>query len=227
MNEKVSGPAFSVIIAVYNGDATLSRAIDSAMMQSYLPHEVIVVDDGSTDGTAKIAKGYGDRVRYLRQHNAGVAAARNAGVQAATGDWLAFLDADDWYYPDRLRLHAEWICEDGALDFLTGDYDYMADNGRFLSRSMETHEAGRLMLDKANGAPRVVMSLEDFEPFVCAHFPPAIRRGVVKRLSSARLNLGYALVRNGRRAAALRAVAPTLVERPSIKAFRDLLSMLM
>src|SRR3569833_2034731 len=62
---------------------------------------------------------------------------------------------------------------------------------------------------------------------VSAHFPPAIRRGVVKRLSSARLNLGYALVRNGRRAAALRAVAPTLVERPSIKAFRDLLLMLM
>src|SRR3569623_1160940 len=89
MNEKMSGPAFSVIIAVYNGDATLSRAIDSVLMQSYLPHEVIVVDDGSTDGTAEIAKGYGDRVRYLRQHNAGVAAARNAGVQAATGDWLA------------------------------------------------------------------------------------------------------------------------------------------
>src|SRR3569833_235040 len=170
MNEKVSGPAFSVIIAVYNGDATLSRAIDSALMQSYLPHEVIVVDDGSTDGTAKIAKGYGDRVRYLRQHNAGVAAARNAGVQAATGDWLAFLDADDWSYPDRLRLHAEWICEDGALDVLTGDYDYVADNGRFLSRSMETQEAGRLMLAKANGAPRIVMSFEDFEPFVSAHF---------------------------------------------------------
>src|SRR3569832_505255 len=109
MNEKVSGPAFSVIIAVYNGDATLSRAIDSALMQSYLPHEVIVVDDGSTDGTAKIAKGYGDRVRYLRQLYACVASSRIAVVQAATGDWLAFLDAVVWFYPDRLRLHAEWI----------------------------------------------------------------------------------------------------------------------
>src|SRR3569832_959081 len=282
MNEKMSGPAFSVIIAVYNGDATLSRAIDSVLMQSYLPHEAIVVDDGSSDGTAEIAKGDGDRGRFLRQHIAGVAAARNAGVQAATGDWRAFRDADDWYYPDRLRLHAEWICEDGALDFLTGDYDYVADNGRILSRTMETQEAGRLMLAKANGAPRIVMSFEVFVPFVSAHFgdtltisvprkrfieaggyptgykvcedvflltklcaasrrigvictplaayviheksatrkdalaaqsenvrtlvalkqvsahfPPAIRRGVVKRLSSARLNLGYALVRNG------------------------------
>ena len=307
----MGNPRFSVIIAVYNGAATLARAIDSALNQSFPPHEIIVVDDGSIDNTAQVVRTYGERVGYLRQDNAGVAAARNAGVRAATGDWLAFLDADDWYYPDRLRLHAEWIQEDAALDFLTGDYDYVTPDARRLARSMEAHEAGRLMLSKAKGGSRIVMCTDDLELFVAEHFgdthtlsvprgkfletggypvgfkvcedvflltklcassqrvgvvcvplaayvihehsatrkdalsaqienvrtlvalkeaasrfSPTVRRGVRERLRSARLNLGYALVRKGRRLAALRATAPTLIERPGIQALRDVLSML-
>ena len=119
----MSAPRFSVIIPAYNAEAFIARAIDSVLAQTWPAHEILVVDDGSADSTARIVAGYGEGVRYLRQENAGVSAARNAGARAATGDWLAFLDADDWYYPDRLKWHAEWIAEDDGLDFLTGDYD--------------------------------------------------------------------------------------------------------
>ena len=163
-------PSFSVIIAVYNGAATLGRAIESVLAQSYTQHEVIVVDDGSTDDTAQVAQRFGDAVRYVRQDNAGVSAARNAGARHAGGEWLAFLDADDWYYPDRLRLHAEWIMRDANLDFLTGDYDYVRPDGSHISRSMEKHESGRALLRKAGGAPEVIMTAAEFEPFVADHF---------------------------------------------------------
>lgn len=122
-------PRFSVIIPAYNSAATLARAIDSVLAQNYPAQEIIVVDDGSTDGTNDIAGHYGDKLRYVRQGNAGVSSARNHGARIAKGDWLSFLDADDWYYPNRLRLHAEWIVEDTTLDFLTGDYEYRDDAG--------------------------------------------------------------------------------------------------
>lgn len=161
---------FSVIIPVYNGAGTIARAVESVLNQSFAATEVIVVDDGSTDQTAREVAAMGDRVSYLYQPNAGVAVARNAGARHAKGDWLAFLDADDYYYPDRLRWHAEWIERDDTLDFLTGDYDYRSPDGTFISRSMEITEAGRALLTKANGAREVIMEAGEMAPFVENHF---------------------------------------------------------
>ena len=166
----MSLPGISVIIAVYNGGPTIRHAIESVLAQTYPAHELIVVDDGSTDDTAAVVAQFGDRVRYLRQSNAGVSAARNAGAAAATGNWLAFLDADDWYYPDRLRWHAEWIERDPSLDFLTGDYDYRRPDGSLIRRSMESTQAGIALLGKAQGAREVVMDQDEMEPFVENHF---------------------------------------------------------
>ncbi|MHB1334163.1 MAG: glycosyltransferase family 2 protein [Sulfuriferula sp.] len=166
----MNGPKFSVIIPAYNAAATLARALDSVLAQTWPAHEIIVVDDGSTDATAAVAAGYGNKIRYLRQENAGVSAARNHGAQAASGDWLAFLDADDWYYPNRLKWHAEWIARDPALDFLTGDYEYRDVSGKLLSRSMPGKASGRAMLDKAAGKLEVVMEGAEFEAFVADHF---------------------------------------------------------
>lgn len=164
-------PSFSVIIPAYNSETTLARAIDSVLVQSYPAQEIIVVDDGSTDGTSEVAARYASKIRYIRQDNAGVSSARNRGAQAASGDWLAFLDADDWYYPDRLRLHAEWIQEDAALDFLTGDYEYRDDAGKLLGTSMSQHDAGRMMLGRAAGSTRVVMDqAHEIEAYVADHF---------------------------------------------------------
>jgi hypothetical protein len=166
----MKGPRFSVIIPAYNAAAFVARAIDSVLAQTWPAHEILVVDDGSSDDTAQVVARYGAPVRYLRQDNAGVSAARNAGARAATGDWLAFLDADDWYYPERLRWHGEWIARDDRLDFLTGDYDYRRPDGSRISGSMEIHPSGRAMLAKAAGAETVVMTAAEMEPFVAEHF---------------------------------------------------------
>jgi len=96
----------SVIIAAYNYGRFLGECLESALGQTRAPLEVIVVDDGSTDDTPQVVAVFGDRVRYLRQRNAGPAAARNRGIEAARGDYLAFLDADDTWPPDSLERRA-------------------------------------------------------------------------------------------------------------------------
>jgi glycosyltransferase involved in cell wall biosynthesis len=94
----------SVIIPVYNGAPFIARAVDSALAQDFSDFEVIVVDDGSTDATIFILSKYGDKIRVLRQDNRGAAVARNAGAAVARGEYLAFLDADDWWREDKLAL---------------------------------------------------------------------------------------------------------------------------
>ena len=162
---------FSVIIPAFNAAATLARAIESVRAQSWPAHEIIVVDDGSPDASADVAQGFGEAVHVIRQSNGGVSRARNAGAAAASGDWLAFLDADDWYAPDRLKRHADWIAEDPTLDFLTGDYEYRDAAGGLLGTSMAQHASGRMALRKAAGAARVILETpEEIAAFVADHF---------------------------------------------------------
>ena len=92
----------SCIVPVFNGERYLAEALDSILAQTWRPLEVIVVDDGSTDGTAHIAAGYGAEASYLHQANAGPAAARNRGLDAAAGEFIAFLDADDLWHKEKL-----------------------------------------------------------------------------------------------------------------------------
>jgi len=159
---EVSGPAWEAFVA---------KAVASVLAQTVADVEVIVVDDGSHDATAELASGFGANVKLIRQANSGVSVARNAGAAAASGDWLAFLDADDWYAPDRLKWHAGWIAEDATLDFLTGDYEYRDDTGALLGTSMAQHEAGRMLLDKAAGAARITMDRPDeIAAYVADHF---------------------------------------------------------
>ena len=113
-------PFVSVIINVYNGEAYLAEAIDSVQAQTYAHRELIVVDDGSTDGTAGVAARYGDALRYLRQENAGIGAARNLGIEHARGEYLAFLDADDRFVADKLERQLAAFAEDSSLDMVFG-----------------------------------------------------------------------------------------------------------
>tara|TARA_R110000868_G_scaffold159_2_gene1536 strand:- start:95243 stop:96196 length:954 start_codon:yes stop_codon:yes gene_type:complete len=99
MNNKTK---ISIIIPTYNSEATLSRAIMSAINQSYENTEIIVIDDGSSDNTKELIKKYRHPIKYIYQVNSGVASARNNGVSAATGEYIAFLDADDLWNPSKL-----------------------------------------------------------------------------------------------------------------------------
>ena len=93
----------SVIIPTYNRKHTLKRAIQSVYMQSLLPYEVIVVDDGSNDGTKEWVKQKYTNVKYIYQKNSGVSSARNKGIKIARGDWIALLDSDDEWLPNKLN----------------------------------------------------------------------------------------------------------------------------
>jgi glycosyltransferase involved in cell wall biosynthesis len=95
-------PLVSCIVPVLNGERYLREALDSILAQTYRPMEIIVADDGSTDGTAALVADYGGQVRYLFQLNAGTAAACNLGLKAAQGDFVAFLAADDLWHRERL-----------------------------------------------------------------------------------------------------------------------------
>jgi glycosyltransferase involved in cell wall biosynthesis len=93
----------SVIIPTYNRARTIERAVNSVLGQSWEPIEIIVVDDGSTDRTADILTGYSDKIRLIRQKNQGPSAARNAGIKAAKGEIISFLDSDDSWLPEKME----------------------------------------------------------------------------------------------------------------------------
>ena len=95
-------PLVSVIIAAHNSGAWLSETIDSALAQTWSRREIIVVDDGSTEDLRARIEPYGTAVSCIRQDNAGAGAARNTGIRAASGDFIAFLDHDDVWLPDKL-----------------------------------------------------------------------------------------------------------------------------
>ncbi len=103
----------SVIIPTYNRVKTIERAVNSVLAQTWTEQEVIVVDDGSTDQTGEILKVYGDKIRVIRQQNGGVSAARNAGIKAATGEIISFLDSDDEWLPSKTERQGE-ICTSSA-----------------------------------------------------------------------------------------------------------------
>jgi glycosyltransferase involved in cell wall biosynthesis len=98
----------SVVIPAFNAAGYVARAVESCLAQTYRPKEIIVVDDGSSDGTSEIVAQFPPPVRLIRQTNAGPAAARNHGAQVSTGDWVGLLDADDYWFPDKLRVQLEY-----------------------------------------------------------------------------------------------------------------------
>lgn len=123
----------SLILPTWNAAATIGAALDSAFGQTHPPREIIVVDDGSTDGTVQVLDPYRDRIRYVYQPNAGPSAARNQGIALATCELIAFLDADDLLPPDALAtLHAE-LAQDPQLDIVQGQVrDFTNVNGELV-----------------------------------------------------------------------------------------------
>src|SRR5687767_14566662 len=117
----MTAPTVSVVIPTYNYGRYVGDAIDSALAQTRPPDEVVVVDDGSTDDTPDRLAAYGDRIRVVRQTNQGLSAARNAGIRAAHGDWVAFLDSDDAFHPRKLELQLGALARRPELRLLATD----------------------------------------------------------------------------------------------------------
>ncbi|MDG2383309.1 MAG: glycosyltransferase family A protein [Pirellulaceae bacterium] len=114
----------SIIVPVYNGADYVRDAIESILAQSHTAHEIIVIDDGSTDSTGAIVSKFEGVVRYLRQDNHGAPAARNRGITEASCEWVGFLDADDLYRPHKLEIQLRRFRTHPSVDVVMGSREH-------------------------------------------------------------------------------------------------------
>lgn len=135
MNDNAT-PLVSVVIPTYNHARYLGRALQSVRDQTYMNWEAIVIDNHSTDNTDEVMASFTDpRIIYLKIHNNGViAASRNVGIRAAKGEWIAFLDSDDWWTADKLQ--ACFDCINDRVDLVYHDLEIVADQPRLFRRKI-------------------------------------------------------------------------------------------
>jgi glycosyltransferase involved in cell wall biosynthesis len=125
----MQGPLVSIVIPAYNSEKYVADAVKSVLQQTYVSREVIVVDDGSTDGTAAALKPFSDVVRYLHQTNRGEPAARNLGIRNARGEYIAFVDADDLWLPEKLARQMAYLAAHPNCAFVYTDMSTFDEHG--------------------------------------------------------------------------------------------------
>ncbi len=150
---KPSYASITTIIPVHNGERYLAEAIQSALDQTLPPAEIIVIDDGSTDGSAAIARAFGPPVRVLTQANLGPAAARNLGVQQATGELLAFLDADDLWMPNKLAHQVKILVDNPSCSAVLGRME------NFITPELDERQAALLAKSAGQGGEILIGTL--------------------------------------------------------------------
>lgn len=138
-------PKVSIVIPIYNGSNFMRDAIDSALAQTYPNCEIIVVNDGSTDGgkTERIAKSYGDRIRYIYKKNGGVSTAINCGIDNMTGEYFSWLSHDDMYLPNKIETEINYLKEHNLLNkkvIAYSDYQIVDKRGKLISILKINHE---------------------------------------------------------------------------------------
>src|SRR5690606_16654444 len=128
----------SIVLPCYNCQSYIDQAIDSVFQQTYADWELVIVDDGSTDQSLDIIRQYAEsesRIRVFTQENRGVSKARNLALENARGEYIAFLDADDWLPPDSLRSRIRKFTESPATTFVDGRVDVYNESGTAIERS--------------------------------------------------------------------------------------------
>lgn len=158
----MTGPLVSVVTAAYNSERFLADALRTLFAQDYEPVESIVVDDGSTDGTAEIAQSFPEVV-YLRQENAGPAAARNTGLAVAKGEFVAILDADDLLPPNKLSVQVGHLVEHPEVACVLGRQEWI-DPPLWLTRDPVYGELDGIPLPSAVFRKDVLDALGGFDP---------------------------------------------------------------
>ncbi len=131
----------SVVIPAWNAAHLLPRCLESVLAQTLAPREIIVVDDGSRDATAEVAANCGYAVRVIRQENRGAAGARNTGIRAAAGKWIAFLDADDRWLPQKMERLIACAAANPDAGVIYSDATVMDDAGRPVGRFLDGKDA--------------------------------------------------------------------------------------
>ncbi len=174
-------PRVSVIIPVYNAAATVAEAVDSVLGQSFADHEVVVVNDGSKDDSAKILEAYAGRVRIITQANRGMSAARNAGIRASSGAYVAFLDADDIWMPTMLEKTVAALDAHPEAVLVYADLAVIDSTGR----PLETTLAGATALS----SPTLEQLLTRMWPIMTSAV--VIRRSVLERIGGFSEEFGY------------------------------------
>ncbi len=140
-------PRVSVIIATYNNAHYILEAIASIFNQTYTSYEIIVIDDGSTDNTRQVLEPYLDKIRYLYQENKGVSHARNLGLEMARGEFISFLDADDFFLPDKLAKQVAVFDAHPSLGIVHSGWRLVNEKGEKISDIEFWHWYGSLELD--------------------------------------------------------------------------------
>ncbi len=134
--------SFAALIPVFNGERHLRTALESVLQQTRPLDEIIVIDDGSTDATPDLLRSFGDRVRVVRQANGGVAAARNVGFRAARSRWVALLDADDYWHPQKIAVVESAVRKLPDAGFFYSDA-WQVDEGGARQRILRSSALGR------------------------------------------------------------------------------------
>jgi glycosyltransferase involved in cell wall biosynthesis len=122
MDASPQTPRVSVVIPTYNSAAMVEEAIESVLAQTYRDFEIVVIDDGSTDNTEHVVKRFAGRIHYFKQKNEGVSAARNAGIKKSRGQYIAFLDSDDLWLPEKLAEEIPLLDADPQLGLVYCDW---------------------------------------------------------------------------------------------------------
>jgi len=125
-------PKVSVVIPTYNYGRYISKAIDSVLSQTFKDFEIIVIDDGSTDGTKDLPAQYGNKIKYIYQENHGLSNARNRGIKASSGEYLVFLDADDYISPQKLETETKLLDAHPEVGWSYSNHYYVDENGIIL-----------------------------------------------------------------------------------------------
>ncbi len=119
-------PRVSVVVPTYNSADRVTDAIKSVLAQTYTDFEIVVIDDGSTDQTEEALRQFGDRIHYFKQENHGVSAARNAGIRKSRGEYIAFLDSDDFWLPEKLAEQVPVLDADREVGLVYSDWTVMS-----------------------------------------------------------------------------------------------------
>ncbi len=138
-------PIVSVIIPSFNCAKFVTNAVDSVLAQTFTDYEIIVIDDGSTDNTKDVLSSFSGRITYIYQENRGLPGARNAGIRASRGEWVALLDADDEWYPNKLEEQMRVVVSTPDVGFIFSDYNSFNDNGLIKEMMSITNQLTPLM----------------------------------------------------------------------------------